>query len=177
MSLLALLLVQAVVRIAPPVPVLPPGDPAAAFALFRQVCVEPFPAPARFEAAIAARPGFARWRPASSLEALVPGETWRSPTATVRYIADDPYGADLPRPQCHVTVVAPTGADAELLFPRLAAVLGLGQGRVVGKTRYRTAMWDLDRAGGTRWRVILGTERHGDRMALKLSMLNLGAKR
>jgi hypothetical protein len=170
---IALLLAQGVVRVGPPERVLPPSNTAATFDLFKRVCVDPFPDPAGFAAAIQAEPGLARWQPTTQVEQLIPGKTWHSPTLTVQYWD---RSANLPPPQCQVLAIAPGGSDAEQLFPRLASALGLGSGRISGKKRFRTAMWDLDRPDGTRWRVIFGTELRGDRLQLKLSMLNLGSR-
>jgi hypothetical protein len=173
MSLLAALLMVQVVRIEAPDPILQPSDPAAAFALFRRLCFEPFPDPAKIEAAIAASgPGFVRWQPSNDLEKLIPSHIWYSPSAKVSYIARGGMPSSLPDPQCTLKVTAPASADAEQLIPALGAALGIGPAKIVGHKAYRTGMWDLTRPGH-RWRVILGTERRDGRMTLSLSMLNL----
>lgn len=177
MSLLAAFLLTQVVRVEAPDPVLAPSDPSAAFALFKRVCVEPFPDPAKIEAAIAGLgPSFVRWQPATELEKLIPSHIWYSPNAKVSYIARGGLPSNLPDPQCTVKATAPADADAEQLIPALGTALGIGPAKIVGHKAYRTGMWDLARPG-QRWRVIFGTERRDGRMTLNLSMLNLKPKK
>lgn len=171
------LLLQAATYVGPPDPALPPSDPAAAFALFRSVCRDPFPDQAAFAAKVAAVPGLTHWQPELQIERLIPGETWLSPTLTLRYFGTNRTAAGLPGPQCFLTAAATEGTPPESLFALFAAANGLGAGKIVGKASYRTAMWDIDRGGGVRWRVIFGSERVAGRLKLKLSMLNLGTKR
>jgi hypothetical protein len=173
MSLLAaLLLAQPHVHVAPPDPALPPSDPAAVFAVFRRLCFEPFPDPAAFDRAIAAEgPSFVRWQPGTQLERVIPTRVWHAPAVTVHYGSGNLL-ASLPDPQCSVRASAAPITNPEHLFPLFASSLGLGQGRISGRRRFRQAMWNLAR-DGQRWRVILGTERRDDRLMLRLSMLNL----
>lgn len=173
-ALFALLLVQPMVRIGPPEPLLPPSDPAAAFATFRSLCADPFPDAAAFDRAVAARPDLVRWKPATPVEEIVPGRTWTSTTLRLRYFAAD--GSSLPRPQCLVDAAVPTGTPPESLFALFATTLGLTGGKIVGKAAFRTAMWDVEQGGGVRWRTILGTERDGPRLKLKLARMRLPPK-
>jgi hypothetical protein len=168
---LALFLAQAVVRVSPPEPALPPSDPAAAFALFKTVCFDPYPDTRGFTAAMAGLPQFVQWQPTTDIERLIPGKTWHSQTARVQYWERPGV---LPPPQCQVFSTAPAGTEPEQLFPRLAASLGLARGRISGNKRNRTAMWDLEQLDGTRWRVILGTRQQDGQMQIRLSILNLG---
>ena len=174
--LLALLLAQEVLRIGPPDPVLVPADPAAAFAAFRTICVDPFPDTAAFERAVAQQPALVVWRPATAIERIVPGRTWTSPTLRLRYFAVGEGYTDTPRPQCLLDAAVPAGSSPDALFTQFAVALSLGAGKVSGRAAYRTAMWDSDH-GGERWRTIFGTERAGDRLKLKLAMMRLGEKK
>ena len=174
--LAALVLAQAPIRIGPPDPVLPPTDPATSVALFERLCARPFPDPAAIETAIAAEPGFAHWQPSGELEAMVPGRFWQSAAATVRYNADPASARGLPSPQCTVRANAGATVVPDAVFAAVAGRLTLGQAKVSGRGRYRTAMWDSVHAG-QRWRVLAGTERAGDRLELRLTIMNLGAER
>ncbi len=182
--ILALFALQGlVINVGPPDPVLPPSDPGAAFVLFRTLCRDTFPEPQAFAQAIATQPGFQKWQPSSEVEGMVPGETWLSPAITVQYFQPGtrkyPLPRDIPATQCHVKSAASEATPPETLFAQFAAVNGLSnaKGKVVGHARYRTEMWDFDRANGSRWRIIFGTERHDGRLDLKLAMLDLGMKK
>lgn len=174
--LVAMALMQGVVRIAPPTPAVPVIDPAPVFATFRQACVDPFPDPAGFGRAVAAMPGLTRWQPATQLEQLMGGETWQSATVVVRYVATAPV-ADLPAPQCTVTAIATAGADQDALLLGYASIAGLAAPKLRGRNGTRMAMWDHDRAGGVRWRTIFNTERRNGRVELRLTQMNLGKKK
>jgi hypothetical protein len=156
---------------------LPLSAPASAIDLFRQVCYDPFPSADRADAAIAARGGFTAWQPASDMErqiqASLPSRIWFSQSATVRFIARGAASPDRPDPQCSVMAAVSVDQPPEELFSQLATELRLPAGKLRGKTRYRTSMWDLARPEGQRWRIIFGTQRESDGLHLRLSMLNL----
>lgn len=182
--ILALLALQGlVINAGPPDPALPPSDPNAAFVLFRTLCRDTFADPEKFARAIAAQPGFQQWQPASDIEALAPGETWLSPAIRVQYFSPAtrkyPLPRDIPATQCHVKSAAPEASPPKTLFAQFAAANGIANhpGKLSGKARWRTEMWDFDRADGTRWRIIFGTERHDGRLDLKLAMLDLGTRK
>ena len=156
---------------------MPPTAPTDAIALFDRVCVQPFPNPASFDKAVAGLGSeFVKWQPTTQIEAIIPGGYWQSPRFTIRYVAAAPDAPELPHPQCTVKAAAAAGTQAEAIFPVVAQQLGLGKGKIVGKAKYRTAMWD-SMHGADRWRVLAGTERQEDHVDLKLIMMNLGSKK
>lgn len=174
--LVAIVLMQGVVRIAPPAPTDTVIDPTPVFATFRGACVDPFPDPAGFGRAVAAMPGLTQWQPTNQLETLMGGETWLSSTAVVRYVATAPV-ADLPAPQCTVSAFAPAGTDQDALILGYASSAGLTAPKLRGRGGTRMAMWDTDRGGGVRWRTIFTTEKSGGRVGLRLTQMKLGEKK
>ncbi|CAN5223094.1 hypothetical protein BH10PSE12_BH10PSE12_21640 [soil metagenome] len=166
-----------VMRFDPTDRALPVSASASAIGLFRQTCFEPFPSADKAAAAIAARSDFTPWKPGTDMEAqlqaALPSRIWFSQTATVRFIARGTSAHDLPDPQCSVMATVSGDEQPEALFSQMAAELRLPAGKVGGKKRFRTSMWDISRPQGQRWRVILGTQSEGDGLHLRLSMLNL----
>ncbi|KQN08544.1 hypothetical protein ASE85_16535 [Sphingobium sp. Leaf26] len=178
LSLIMVATAAPVIRYDPTDRALALSAPASVVATFRRACFDPFPDGKKVAAVMSvAGTGFSAYQPASQLDsqiqALFPSSMWMSPTMTVRFIARGADAGDMPDPQCSVMARVAADEQPEALFSVLAGEVGLPAGKVVGKKRYRTSMWDIARADGQRWRVILGTQREDDGLHLRLSMLNL----
>lgn len=156
---------------------LPVSAQASVISTFRKGCFDPFPDTAKVEAAMGAQPGFRPYKPASDfdaqVQALMPSHMWMSQGMTVRFIARGVSSRDMPDPQCTVMATVAGDQQPEALFSQIAGELGLPAGKVVGKKRYRTSMWDIARPEGRHWRVVAGTQQGSDGLHLRLSMLNL----
>lgn len=155
---------------------LEPLSPNAAVALFKRVCVEPFPDPARFAQGIAASDLGMRKTPETPEQAMQPGDSWFSSTAQVGYAAADWMPRDLPSPQCMLTARLSEVPDHAAIAAAAATTLGLPPGKTSGKGRVQT-QWDVTGPSG-RFRYFLTTmPALAGSYQLRFTILNLRNKK
>lgn len=172
------MLVAALAFVAAPVQdaVLAPVPAADALALFKRVCIDTFPDPVRFAAAMEAESDTYRKRAAMPTMEDAPSGTYTGDRAVVGYAAGDWLPRSLPSPQCRVTTRAEGTADHAALATQTAAALSLPPGKTRGKGRVQTE-WNVTGAVDKQ-RYFLTTMPAGERAyQVELSILNLRGKR
>jgi hypothetical protein len=155
---------------------LQPMSAVDAVALFKRVCVDPFPDPARFETALAAEDDTYQKTPKTPEQAMQPGDSYYSNRAQFGYAAADWLPRDLPSPQCALTVRLDAAPDHPAIASATAAAIGLPPGKTSGKGRIQT-QWDVGAPGG-KFRYFMTTSPAlADTYQLRITLLNLRGKK
>lgn len=155
---------------------LEPVAAADAVALFKRVCVAPFPDPERFKTVIASPDLAMRITPKTPEQAMQPGDSWYNATVQVGYAAADWLPRDLPSPQCHLTARLDTSPDHPAIVAAATTALGLTAGKTSGKGRVQTR-WDVQLPGSIHRYFLETTPGLGGSYQIRLSILNLRGKK
>ncbi|NYT39803.1 hypothetical protein HZY97_03465 [Sphingomonas sp. R-74633] len=149
-----------------------PVSAADAVALFKRVCADPFPDPARFKAAVEA-PDLGLRIVTKPPEAMgQPGDRWNGRNAQFSYTSADWLPRDLPSPQCSMRVRLASVPDHAGIAAATAEGLGLPAGKTSGKRR-QTTQWDV---GNARYFLNTATLPDGT-YEMSLMLLNLRDKK
>jgi len=143
-----------------------------AVALFKRVCVDPFPDPVRFKAAIEAPELGMRIVPKPPEAKGQPGDRWDGPNAQFSYTSADWLPRDLPSPQCSMRTRLAATPDHAAIAATTAQGLGLAAGKTSGK-RQPTTQWEV---GSTRYFLNTATLPNGA-YEMSITLLNLRDKK
>ncbi|MEN2712799.1 hypothetical protein ACQKOH_03260 [Sphingomonas sp. NPDC092331] len=155
--------------------------PADGIALFRRVCLTPFPDAQAFEAAVAHdSERLARVDPAQvgmldrdrNVRPAV-GGVWRSARYNIRYMAAGAIAPTVPQPQCRLSIRLADPPEPARLAGEVASALKLADTHTLQVGLHIRHYWDLARPEGGRWRLMMKSEtrKEGNFLALSLSKL------
>ena len=153
-------------------------DANEAVNLFKQICFDPFPDPAKFDAVVAASAFGLVKAPETPSEAMQPGDAWYSAKARVTYVNADWLPRNFGTPQCSVTVNVggnPTNAD---IVNILINELKLPNAKSSGNAANTLNQWDLPGIGADKWRLFARTQAGlPGGFEAQFSLLNLRGKK
>ena len=142
-------------------------------AVFKRLCMDGFPDPARAQVARTDQALALVQVPKPVQLAQQPGERWVSEQVDHSYVDAAWLPRDLPSPQCAVVFSITEQRNHRALAEAIAPNLALANGKL-GKDRPRdTSRWDMEQADGTTHRLFLETVATNTGTQVSLRLLNL----